>query len=149
MWKYWKLKLNKFKILKKKEKKKTTQNKVGQCKKIVCCTWLDHACEKNHFLWNMKAFKWDPFWRCVLSLLITIVLTLIMFVNLLLPMLLLILDDDGQTLLKWKGGTFAHWYQKLHPWKMFHYAQIPTTKQFTMVFIYWFWRYVLCFVFFL
>jgi hypothetical protein len=106
----------------------------------VCCTCLDHTHERRHLWWNMKAFKWDPFLRCVLSSLITIVLSPILFVILWLPMLLLILDDDGQTLLKWKGGTFAHLYQKLHPWKVFHYGQIPTTKQFTMVFICWLWK---------
>jgi hypothetical protein len=99
---------------------------------------------KASFFMKHEGLQVGSFWRCLLSLLITIVLSIIMFVNLWLPMLLLILDDDGQTLSKWKGGTFAHWYQKLHPWKMFHYAQIPT-KQFTMVFIYWFWRVCLSF----
>jgi hypothetical protein len=66
-----------------------------------------------------------------------------------LPMLSTNLDDGGQTPSRWKGGTFAHWYQRLHPWKVFHYAQTPTIKQFAMVFVCQFWKVILYFIFLL
>jgi len=66
-----------------------------------------------------------------------------------LPMLLVNLDDDGQTPSRWKGGTFAHWYQMLHPWKVFHYAETPTSKQFGIIFVCQLWRVNILFCFFL
>ncbi len=96
----------------------------------------------------MKASKWNPLSRCILSTLVTII-SPILFVDLWLPMLSANLDDGGQKPWSWKGGTFSHWYQRLHPWKVFHYAQTPTTKQFAMVFICQLWRVILCFIFLL
>jgi len=100
----------------------------------VCCTWLHDILEGHHLWWNMKASKCDLFWMHVFSMVITIVLSPILFIGLWLPMLPINLNNDSQIPSRWLGGTFAHWHQKLHTWKVFH-AQTLTTKQFAMVFV--------------
>ncbi len=100
----------------------------------MSCTWLYDILEGHHLWWNMKASKWDFF-----SMVVTIVLNPILFIDLWLPMLPINLNNDSQIPSRWKGGTFAHWHQKLHTWKVLH-AQTLTTKQFAIMFVCQLWK---------